>query len=139
MMAAAEARAARGAEMLDARYGSEWVWRLNLDHLRMATGEYHPYAKECVGCVLAQLDYAYSPSAQAEKWGDFERGLEALIGHYDEIGVQAVEGGFIDGAREDDGELVTFAELDAAWRSLVEARRNAMLAEQVASAWWSHA
>ncbi len=110
-------RAARGAALLDKRFGRGWARRVKLRQLDMAAGSYQPGAG--CGCILAQLN-----SVEVDgRHGSYSRGIEMVFGDEAFIGSaethnRSSHNGFNLYGAESDWDA-----LDAVWRDEVRSRR----------------
>lgn len=98
--------AKRGAAFLDGRY-KNWRSRLNVDRLDLSHGWYEPDEPESCGCVLAQLDAAYTHGE-----GDYDdRAIRLGLESADE----RARYGFTRGRYAD----YDYQDLDEAWRKVL--------------------
>jgi hypothetical protein len=120
-MATIADRVEAGAEALD-RAWPGWHEHLDLEHLDLSMGFYHP--DRACGCVLAQLDH--TRAAPSSRFGEYEHGLQALmravaLGPDVDSWTWAWEHGF------DATTVGEFQELAEAWRRVVQERREQLV------------
>jgi hypothetical protein len=127
---------ANGLSVLNNALGKNWVEQIDLDNLRMSSGQYLPAAFDAYkggycGCLMAQLAYdgnALGDHRREDEVGDYEDGLARLIAMVPCTGREwtedefAVEHGFDAPDFDDD----SYDELQDEWQRVI----TAQLAEQ---------
>lgn len=106
-----EARVARGAALFDAKRPG-WDDRIDLDRLDML---------DTRTCVVGQ-EFAGQPEVR-DGWGDpYDLGTDVLFPHF--VGnTSAIDGAAIEHGFDRQARVYDYAELTAAWKRLILARR----------------